>query len=480
MGTIASISQGSSMERTRLLRDYKGKLKKNNDLNRKIVSFQANRDLPFYRWFKYKEAFSAELVSYVIKELKLTNGLMLDPFAGIGTSLFESRKHGLDTIGIEILPIGFFLISARLASEQVSKDMFDKELCKVSNIEWENYYDPEFELRHIPITKGAFSRKNERCIAGYRAYCEEKIKNPHVVKLFHLACLSILETISYTRKDGQYLRWDYRARKERLQSTFNKGYIPCFNEAINSKLNEISRDLARTQLQQRNLFEGRQDKPILGMLDLRRGSCLEILPEIEDSCVDLVITSPPYCNRYDYTRTYALELVYLGIDANELKGLRQSMLSCTVENKSKRMDIKCFYNRLNRTKDFNRVVSVFDNHKATREVINLLNEIGDNGQLNNSNIPKMISNYLLEMSFIIYELGRILKRTGKVFMVNDNVRYAGEEIPVDLILSDFARHFGIRTNIIWTLVRGKGNSSQQMGNHGRSELRKCVYFWEKE
>ncbi|MGA2584707.1 MAG: hypothetical protein ABSG31_15635 [Tepidisphaeraceae bacterium] len=63
--------------------------------------------------------------------------------------------------------------------------------------------------------------------------------------------------------------------------------------------------------------------------------------------------------------------------------------------------------------------------------------------------------------------------------MNDNVRYAGEEIPVDLILSDFAEANGLAARHIWTLPRGKGNSSQQMGNHGRQEIRKCVYVWEK-
>lgn len=47
------------------------------------------------------------------------------------------------------------------------------------------------------------------------------------------------------------------------------------------------------------------------------------------------MTSPPYCNRYDYTRTYALELALLGTDEQELVRLRQEMLSCTVENRAK-------------------------------------------------------------------------------------------------------------------------------------------------
>ena len=64
-------------------------------------------------------------------------------------------------------------------------------------------------------------------------------------------------------------------------------------------------------------------------------------------------------------------------------------------------------------------------------------------------------------------------------MVNDNVQYGGEEVPVDLILSDMAADAGFETECIWVLPRGKGNSSQQMGAHGRNELRKCVYLWRR-
>ena len=62
-------------------------------------------------------------------------------------------------------------------------------------------------------------------------------------------------------------------------------------------------------------------------------------------------------------------------------------------------------------------------------------------------------------------------------MVNDNVQYHGEEVPVDLILSDYAEQSGFRCENIWTLPRGKGNSSQQMKRFGRREIRKCVYKW---
>jgi len=51
--------------------------------------------------------------------------------------------------------------------------------------------------------------------------------------------------------------------------------------------------------------------------ELYEGSCLDVLPKIEAGSIDFILTSPPYANRYDYTRTYALELVYLGCSEEE-------------------------------------------------------------------------------------------------------------------------------------------------------------------
>ena len=99
--------------------------------------------------------------------------------------------------------------------------------------------------------------------------------------------------------------------------------------------------------------------------------------------------------------------------------------------------------------------------------------------LSNRNIISLVENYFTEMALIISELGRLITPGGSLLMVNDNVRYHGEEIPVDLILSDFAEQSGFHCETIWTLKQGKGNSSQQMGRYGRQEIRKCVYHWRK-
>jgi DNA modification methylase len=83
------------------------------------------------------------------------------------------------------------------------------------------------------------------------------------------------------------------------------------------------------------------------------------------------------------------------------------------------------------------------------------------------------------MACVISEAARVLKPGSHLFMVNDNVRYAGASISVDLILSSLAENLGFNIENILILPNGKGNSSQQMGVHGRDELRKCVYVWRK-
>jgi hypothetical protein len=155
------------------------------------------------------------------------------------------------------------------------------------------------------------------------------------------------------------------------------------------------------------------------------------------------------------------------------------MLSCTVENKEKLEYLEQFYTSIKQKSAFEKVIKAYHSSEAMMEVNTILDELNKLGKLNNNNIARMVKNYFLELCFVIYEMARVTKSGGYCVMVNDNVRYGGEEIPVDLILSEFAENFGFNINKIFVLPKGKGNSSQQMGNYGRTEVRKCVYLWQK-
>jgi len=468
--------RSSQSGRAQLYEHYARSISVNPDLDRTLVSFQANKREAFYKWFRFKEGFSSRLVQYCIRKLARGPGDLLDPFAGAGASLFASINMGWNATGIEILPVCLHAMKARESVYKLGLHRFLTQLRQFEKAPLESYSKADYFFPHISITHGAFTPHTEKQIGAYLSYCHQAIEDSRVRELFEFACFCVLEEVSYTRKDGQYLRWDHRSPKNQGTREFDKGKIPSFNVAVRRKLAQMAADLAEVHSQLGLTIPRLWTR---GRLEVIDGSCLDVLPEREASSVDFVVTSPPYCNRYDYTRTYALELAFLGYNDDEVKRLRQKMLSCTVENKEKKDELREDYETRGLMGRFRSIERTFNTQEALHEVLDALERLRGLDALNNSNIPRMVRNYFYEMCFVIFELARLLRRGGRIVMVNDNVRYAGEEVPVDLILSDFANSFGLRVREIWTLPRGKGNSSQQMGSHGRQELRKCVYIWEK-
>lgn len=466
-GASDSLCASSTAQRDRLYDYYKDKIVLNPELTRSVVSFQANKNIPFYRWLKYKEAFSHDLVEYILNLFSPDNPTptILDPFAGIGTTLTTATKNGWHAVGIELLPIGIEAMRARLLADTIDIKKFEYHLERLKSLRTNAANLINYEFPHVKITENAFPSNTESDLSAYMYFLEE-ILEKDIRFMFWFACLSILEEISYTRKDGQYLRWDYRSDKS-TRSKFNKGNIPEFKTAILRKLKSILNDI-------RNLRNG---GTFSQNVEIIQGSILNELPKIASGLFDLVLTSPPYCNRYDYTRTYALELAFMDYKEAEIKELRQTLLSATVENRSKRDALRKQYLISGQQDVFDKALDIFSNQCALHEVLDTL--YNKKNKLNNPNIPRMVENYFFEMNLVINELFRILAAGGKVVMVNDNVQYSGEEVPVDLILSDFAAHAGFSVETIWVLPRGKGNSSQQMRTHGRKEMRKCIYVWSK-
>ena len=444
---------------------FKGKFLVQPSLTRLLVSFQANKNKPIYRWYKYKEAFSASLVELLCQKYGVTQGKVLDPFAGSGTALFAVSDLGIEADGIELLPIGQQIIETKkLLDTEFTPDDFQRLNTWLDLQIWKQF-EAKVMLPEFRITKGAYSQETKRAIEQYLEACHQE--NIRVKSVLQLALLCILESISYTRKDGQYLRWDYRSGRGQGKNPFNKGEILGFDYAITNKINEIINDL-EPPTQQIELFSTIKNQ---GQINLHRGSCLDLMPFLSGTNYNAIITSPPYCNRYDYTRTYALELALLGTSEQELINFRQEMLSCTVENRPKDL--------LAINQDWKLALDIADSQTLLQSILKYLDSQKSQGALNNNGIPRMVRGYFYEMACVIQECFRVLKPGAFLFMVNDNVRYAGASISVDMILSDFAEKLGFIIENILVLPNDKGNSSQQMGNHGRESLRKCVYVWKK-
>ena len=452
---------GTFQNRRALHERFKGRISINTALTPTMVSYRGNYDAPGFRWMKYKEGFSTRLIEQLIDEVKPSS--VLDPFAGIGTTPLIAAGRGLKTVGIEIIPVGVLVAEAiALAATRLRRDAFTEATIRfLEHLNSDTEASPEFAFPHVRITAAAFPADTESALAKAREFIAA-IDDPAIQTMLNLACMSVLESVSFTRKDGQYLRWDPRSGKQ-VRTRIQKKSILRFTNAISGRLTEITEDIDILKR-----FYGREVPEFI------TGSSLDHLRQIPTGSFDMAITSPPYPNRYDYTRSYALELAWLGYNDDEIKALRQRMLTATVENKSKKPWLLGTYGN---TVLLTSAMRMYEQQGAVHEVIAQLSAC--RSQLSNPHIIRMLKGYFLEMAVIVAELGRIIRPGGTVVMVTDNVQYHGEELPVDLILSDYAEHSGFACERIWTLPRGKGNASQQMGRFGRREQRKCVYWWSR-
>ena len=454
-------STNGNQARNELASRFESRLSTNPLLSRQVVSFQGNKRTPGFRWMKYKEGFSSDLVSALIDEHNPE--AVLDPFAGTGTAPVVAAGKGKAATGIEIMPVGVLAGSAvaNAANGASVTELHTAGQAMLDRVTSQAPAASRYAFPHVRITEHAFPAQNETEIAKAREYLAS-IDDNSIGSMLNLACMSVLEDASYTRKDGQFLRWDRRSGRS-LKSKADLGPVAIFHEALQVKLDEMYSD---TEILKSRFGNGCRPT-------LRTGSCLTLLKDMPAETFDLVVTSPPYANRYDYTRTYALELAWLGFDQKAFSALRQSMLTATVENKSKWRWLSTLYSGMSTT--LNQARRMCEEQQALTEVLTQLETRAH--ELSNKNVIRLIEGYFLEMALVVAELGRIVRPSGVVVMVNDNVQYHGEEVPVDFILGDFAEQSGFDCTDIWVLPTGKGNSSQQMARFGRRELRKCVYKW---
>jgi site-specific DNA-methyltransferase (cytosine-N4-specific) len=472
----------SDRERKKLEDKYWKITEITDKFNRQSVSYQLSKNDSLHRWFKYREGFSSQLVRILLDEFKINKGdLVMDPFMGSGTTALVCALEGINSIGYDILPMSRLSIMAKSAVYDYNIEELYAILGDIRNLEVPSNYNKH--TAYVSITKGAYPDKESKAIAYYTEYFENSNYSDISKNLLKLCILNSLEKISYTIKSGQYLSWDHRcpkiieinrlrteAGKKPFVNKNNKGELPTLKEALLVEFTQMIVDISGFQ---------DKDSSFSATCNYIEGSVLFEITKVKANSISGVITSPPYCNRYDYTRTYGLELAYMGKNDDDIKKLRQTLLSCTVESKSKVEMLKNHYEKIGRSEYYENVMDIVRNNSVLNEIISALQARNAKGEINNKGILRMVESYFVELAFLFSELYRICKPGAKVAFVNDNVRYAGEVIPVDYLCTNIAEQLGFKPVKIYTLRQKKGNSSQQMAKYGRVAIRKSITIWEK-
>ena len=83
--------------------------------------------------YPYRGKISAIDAESLIKQLP-KKGVLLDPFCGSGTIIYEARKHGLTTIGVDNNPIAIQIAKGKMSKIDEKESIIKiKKICLINN-----------------------------------------------------------------------------------------------------------------------------------------------------------------------------------------------------------------------------------------------------------------------------------------------------------------------------------------------------------
>jgi len=252
------------------------------------ATFADNMKMPIHKWYRYTAGFSASWVNQLIRQEK-TNGRtrIIDPFAGSGTVLLESEFEGVESFGVEAHPYIYKIAKAKL-DWNFPADKFKSEALSLLR-----------KAKAKTITKTEFPKLIASCypieiIQKLEALKQTWLETEQEEEIKNFNWFIITSILRTTSPVGT-AQWQY------IQPTKTKAKVIDAFVAFEVKVNDMYLDMKRTQ----NRFTNVVDSKILNE-DARN------IQSIPDGWGDLVITSPPYANNYDYADATRLEMTFWG------------------------------------------------------------------------------------------------------------------------------------------------------------------------
>ena len=277
-------------------------------------------DRAVHDWYRFVLSFPSHLVRQYTERFTLgPDTLLLDPFCGTGTTLVECQKLGIPCVGVERHPMAWFasqvkvdwavdanglLAHARrvgaLAIRRLKRQGIDDSRCSPAGVQ---------ALRELPLEQRRLLLANS------------------ISPLPLHKTLVLLDTLTRHR-DERFDRHERVALATALVSKISnlhfgpevgvgraKEDAPVISTWLD-RVRAMSDDLAHLP---------RSASP---RATVHQGDARHLSTILQPASVDAVITSPPYPNEKDYTRTTRLESVILGFvtDKMHLRALKRELV----------------------------------------------------------------------------------------------------------------------------------------------------------
>lgn len=375
-------------------------------------TFTDNARLPVHRWFRYSAGFSGAWAQDLIaRNAKKGHVRVFDPFAGVGTTLIAAEQCGVASWGIDAHPFVARVTKAKLAYRS-SPEQFLAHAKRV--LASARRRTPQIDS-YPPLIRKCYTDEALAQLDCLRRAVDAESDDSEASLLAWLALTAILRSTSYVGT----ATWQYllpSRSKARVQEPF-------------AAFEEMTRTMVH-DMKSTNQVDG--PRATFTVDDAR--SC----KGVPDKSFNLVVTSPPYPNNYDYADATRLELTFFG----EIKGwgdlqdsIRQHLIrSCTQHVPDHAVDLPAVLAR-------DELEPIHDQLKAVCEELGEV-RLTRGGKKTYHN---MVACYFLDLAQVWISLRRVCSSPSKVcFVIGDSAPY-GVYVPAIEWLGKLALSAGFKS-----------------------------------
>lgn len=281
-------------------------------------TFIDNMRLPVHRWIRFSAGFSGAWAQHLI-ENTVSRGKeirVFDPFAGSGTTLVAAESAGVVSCGVEAHPFIYRIAEAKLARWS-DVTLYRK---RIQSIKKEAQRIKPDLAPYPKLIRECYTNESLEALDCLRRSVEQQLDDSETSKLVWLTLVGILRKCSHAGT----AQWQYVLPKKSKKTPSDPF------SAFDSTARMMMADMA-TSTFDHEFAAG-----------LHQGDARECA-EIPDCFANLVVTSPPYPNNYDYADATRLEMCFF----QEIQGwgdlqskVRSNLVrSCTQHVPEKAVDL---------------------------------------------------------------------------------------------------------------------------------------------